>query len=114
MSTTSTVSSITIMAARAVSATPFATAGSDEKCAACREIGAAEAINYRTQDFVEMCKSYTQGKGVNVVLDIVGASYLEKNLDVLATEGRLSMPRSCSRREPTSCSRFTTRLTARK
>jgi len=88
---TSGIGSMAIMAARAVSATPFATAGSDEKCAACREIGAAEAINYRTQDFVEMCKSYTQGKGVNVVLDIVGASYLEKNLDVLATEGRLSM-----------------------
>jgi putative PIG3 family NAD(P)H quinone oxidoreductase len=85
------IGSMAIMVARALSAIPIVAAGSDEKCAACREIGAAEAINYRTQDFVERCTQFTEGKGVNVILDIVGASYLEKNLDVLATEGRLSM-----------------------
>src|SRR5262249_4727844 len=69
----------------------FVTAGSAEKCAACRGLGAAEAINYRTEDFAERCLQLTQGAGVNVILDIVGGNYLEKNLDVLATEGRLSM-----------------------
>jgi NADPH2:quinone reductase len=73
-----------IMLARALSATPIVTCGSDAKCAACLEIGAAQAINYRTRDFVEAGR-------VNVVLDMVGGSYLDRNLDVLATEGRLSV-----------------------
>jgi putative PIG3 family NAD(P)H quinone oxidoreductase len=84
------IGTIAIMIARALSAIPIATAGSDEKCAACRRVGAAEAINYRTQDFVEEARRFTGGKGVDVVLDIVGAGYLDKNLDVLATEGRLA------------------------
>jgi putative PIG3 family NAD(P)H quinone oxidoreductase len=87
---TSGIGVIAIMVARALSAIPIATAGTDEKCAACRELGAAEAINYRTQDFVEVGRRFTGGKGVNVVVDIVGAGYLDKNLDVLATEGRLT------------------------
>jgi putative PIG3 family NAD(P)H quinone oxidoreductase len=84
------IGSMAIMVARALSAIPIATAGADEKCAACRELGAAEAINYRTQDFVELGRRFTAGKGVNVVVDIVGAGYLDRNLDVLATEGRLA------------------------
>jgi NADPH:quinone reductase-like Zn-dependent oxidoreductase len=80
-----------IMIARALSAIPIATAGSEEKCTACRKLGAVEAINYRTQDFVEATRRFTRGRGVDVVLDIVGGSYLDKNLDVLATEGRLAV-----------------------
>jgi putative PIG3 family NAD(P)H quinone oxidoreductase len=80
-----------IMLARALKAIPIATAGTDEKCAACRKLGAAEAINYRTQNFAEAARAFTSGKGVNVVLDMVGGSYLDKNLDALATEGRLSI-----------------------
>src|SRR5262249_1576152 len=79
-----------IMLARALSATPIATAGTDEKCAACRAAGAAEAINYRTQDFVDAARRFTAGKGVDVVVDIVGATYLARNLDVLAIEGRIA------------------------
>jgi putative PIG3 family NAD(P)H quinone oxidoreductase len=88
---TSGIGIMAIMVARAFSAIPIATAGSYEKCAACRDVGAAEAINYRTQDFVEAGRRFTDGKGVDVVLDIIGASYLDRNLDVLATEGRLSV-----------------------
>jgi NADPH2:quinone reductase len=84
------IGTLAIMVARALSAIPIATAGSDEKCAACRELGAAEAINYRTQDFVESGRRFTGGKGFDVVIDIVGAGYLDKNLDVLATEGRVA------------------------
>jgi NADPH:quinone reductase len=87
---TSGIGSMAIMLARALAAVPIATAGSDEKCAACLQLGAAEAINYRTQDFVEIGRRITGGKGVDLVLDMVGGSYLDKNLDVLATEGRIA------------------------
>ncbi len=80
-----------IMLARALQATPIVTAGSDEKCDACRKLGAADAINYRTQDFAEAARRFTSGKGVDAVLDMVGGTYLDKNLDALATEGRLSI-----------------------
>jgi NADPH2:quinone reductase len=83
------IGSMAIMLARALGAVPIATAGSDEKCAACRELGAAEAVNYKTADFVEAVKRFTGGRGVDVVLDIVGAAYIERNLDALAPEGRL-------------------------
>jgi len=65
------------------------TAGSDEKCRRCREHGADFAINYRDGDFAERVKELTSGKGVNVVLDSIGASYLAQNLSVLAPSGRL-------------------------
>ena len=65
------------------------TAGSDEKCRRCREHGADAAINYLDGDFAERVKEITQGKGVNVVLDSIGASYLAQNLSVLALSGRL-------------------------
>jgi NADPH:quinone reductase len=67
----------------------FATAGSDEKCAACVELGAEKAINYRTQDFGAEVKNATGGKGVNVILDMVGGDYVPRELKCLADEGRL-------------------------
>jgi len=66
-----------------------ATAGSDKKCDACRRLGADEAINYRTTDFVKRVKELTGGKGVELVLDMVGGDYLQRNLSALAVEGRL-------------------------
>lgn len=59
------------------------TAGSDEKCEACRDLGADLAINYRASDFVEEVRSFTNGQGVDVILDMVGADYLARNLDLL-------------------------------
>lgn len=64
------------------------TAGSDEKCAAARAIGAKHAINYKTEDFVERVKEITGGKGVNIVLDMVGGDYVPRNLKCLAEDGR--------------------------
>jgi len=67
----------------------FVTAGSDEKCAACLKLGAEKAINYKTQDFVEVIKEATGGKGVNVVLDMVGGDYVAREIKCLAQDGRL-------------------------
>lgn len=67
----------------------FATAGSAEKCAACEKLGATLGINYKTDDFVAAVKIATGGRGVDVVLDMVAGDYLQKNLDLLAMEGRL-------------------------
>jgi NADPH:quinone reductase len=67
------------------------TAGSDEKCAACLKLGAAAAINYRTHDFAAEVKTLTEGRGVNVVLDMVGAPYMTSNVRSLAMDGRLVM-----------------------
>jgi NADPH:quinone reductase len=67
----------------------FATAGSDAKVAACEALGAARALNYRTTDWVEAVKHATDGRGVDLVLDMVGGDYVPRNLDVLAMEGRL-------------------------
>jgi NADPH:quinone reductase len=67
------------------------TAGSDEKCAACLKLGAAAAINYRSQDFAAEVKTLTEGRGVNVVLDMVGAPYMTSNVRSLAMGGRLVM-----------------------
>jgi putative PIG3 family NAD(P)H quinone oxidoreductase len=65
------------------------TAGSDAKCARCRELGADVAVNYRTGDFVAACREATGGRGVDVVLDSIGAPYLARNLDALAVGGSL-------------------------
>ncbi|HET6240210.1 MAG TPA: NAD(P)H-quinone oxidoreductase [Acetobacteraceae bacterium] len=78
-----------IQLAREFSATVYVTAGSDDKCAACIELGATAAINYRTQDFVEEIVRLTGKRGVDVVLDMVGAPYLQRDLRVLAMDGRL-------------------------
>jgi NADPH:quinone reductase len=67
----------------------FATAGSDEKCAACVRLGAEKAINYKTQDFAAEIKAATGGRGVDVILDMVGGDYVPKELKCLADEGRL-------------------------
>jgi NADPH2:quinone reductase len=67
----------------------FTTAGSAEKCAACVALGATRAINYKTEDFVEIVKAETKGKGVDVILDMVGGDYVMKNLNALARAGRV-------------------------
>ncbi len=78
-----------IQLADAHGATVYVTAGSDEKCRACERLGAARAINYRTDDFAEAIAGLTGGRGVDLILDIMGASYLDRNLRSLAIEGRL-------------------------
>lgn len=69
----------------------FATAGSDEKCRACEELGANAGINYRTADFVEVIKANTNGKGVDVILDMVGGDYVAREINCLADDGRLAL-----------------------
>jgi len=78
-----------IQLAKARGARVFATAGSDEKCRACEALGAETAINYRTADFVDTVRQLTAGHGVDLILDIVGASYTSRNLAALAVDGRL-------------------------
>ena len=78
-----------IQMAKAMGNRVLATAGSDEKCAACVKLGADKAINYRTQDFQAEVLAATGGKGVNVMLDMVGGDYVPKELKCLADEGRL-------------------------
>lgn len=78
-----------IQMAVAAGARVVATAGSDEKCAACSHLGAALAINYRTQDFVEAVQTYTAQRGVDVVLDMVAGSYIAREQRCLAEDGRL-------------------------
>ena len=78
-----------IQLAREFGATAYATAGSDDKCTACVKLGATAAINYRTQDFVAEIARLTDKRGVDVVLDMVGASYLQRDLRSLAMDGRL-------------------------
>jgi putative PIG3 family NAD(P)H quinone oxidoreductase len=82
------IGTIGIQLARAMGATVFVTAGSAEKCGACEKLGAARAINYRQEDFVEAIKAGTNGRGVDLVLDMVGADYVGRSLDVLAQRGR--------------------------
>ena len=78
-----------IQLARARGARVFVTAGSAEKCAACERLGAERAINYRTEDFVAGVRQATGGRGVDLVLDMVGGEYFARNVDALAVEGRL-------------------------
>lgn len=87
---TSGIGTTALMLCRELGIEAFATAGSEEKCAAIRELG-AEAINYRDQDFVQVIAEKTAGQGVNVILDIMGGSYLNNNVAALAMEGRLVM-----------------------
>jgi NADPH2:quinone reductase len=77
-----------IQLAHALGHPVFATAGSDDKCRACEELG-AKAINYRTEDFVEAVKAGTEGRGVDVVLDMVAGDYVPRELDAMAEGGRL-------------------------
>jgi NADPH:quinone reductase len=86
---TSGIGVTAIQFAHELGATLFATAGTDEKCAACLKLGADEAINYRTQDFAAEVKRLTEGRGVDVILDMVGAPYIARNVRSLALDGRL-------------------------
>ena len=78
-----------IQLAKALGHRVFVTAGSAEKCAACEKLGAEKAINYNTEDFVEVVKKFTDGRGVNVILDMVGGDYIPRELNALAEEGRI-------------------------
>ena len=78
-----------IQLAKALGHRVFVTAGSAEKCAACEKLGAEKAINYHTEDFVEVVKKLTDGRGVNVILDMVGGDYIPRELNALAEEGRI-------------------------
>lgn len=78
-----------IQVARAFGATVFTTARNAEKCKACEELGATRAINYTEEDFVEVVKDATGGVGCTVVMDMVGGDYFNRNLDVLAPDGRM-------------------------
>ncbi len=86
---TSGIGSTAVMFARAVGASAIATAGSDAKCAACIELGAAAAINYRTHDFVAEALQHTGGRGVDLVVDIVGGDYVARDVECLALDGRV-------------------------
>ncbi len=83
------IGTFAIQLASRLGARVFTTAGSEDKLARCRELGAEVAISYRDQDFVEVVREATDGHGADVVLDNMGAKYLGRNVDVLATEGRL-------------------------
>ncbi|MFO1357220.1 NAD(P)H-quinone oxidoreductase [Plasticicumulans sp.] len=83
------IGSTAIRLATAFGATVYASAGSAEKCAACLAAGAARAIDHTREDFVTVVRGETGGRGVDVILDIVGAGYLARHLDLLAPEGRL-------------------------
>jgi NADPH2:quinone reductase len=88
---TSGIGSTALMLTRTWGAIPIATAGTREKCEACLSFGAEHAVNYHETDFVAEAKRITHDRGVDVVLDMVGGSYLDKNVDVLALEGRLAI-----------------------
>ena len=85
---TSGIGTTALMLCREFGVRALATAGSEAKCAAIRELG-AEAINYREQDFVNKAQEGTGGRGVDVILDVVGASYFGRNIAALAMDGRL-------------------------
>ena len=86
---TSGIGVTAIQLAKAWGATVIATAGSDDKCQACIALGADHAINYRTQDFVEEARRITEGRGVDVVLDMVAGDYVARELQCLAEDGRI-------------------------
>ena len=86
---TSGIGVTAIQMAKALGARVIATAGSDDKCAACLKLGADHAINYKTQDFVAAVAELTAGQGVNVVLDMVAGDYVAREIECLAEDGRL-------------------------
>lgn len=83
------IGSTAIQLAKVFGARVFATAGSEEKCKFCRELGAEIAINYREEDFVEVLTKATEGKGVDVILDMVGGDYIPRNIQLAALDGRI-------------------------
>ncbi len=86
---TSGIGTTAIQLAKAFGARVVTTAGSAEKCEACRKLGADLAINYRTEDFVALTKQATGGRGADVVLDIIGGDYINRNYEAAAVEGRI-------------------------
>ena len=78
-----------IQLAKAFGARVITTAGTAEKCAACRKLGADVAVNYKTEDFVAATKKATDGRGADVILDMVGGDYIERNYEAAAVEGRI-------------------------
>lgn len=86
---TSGIGTTAIPLAKALGARVFATAGSAEKCQVCRDLGAEIAINHRSEDFVAVVKEATGRRGVNVILDMVGGDYIQRNISALAPDGRL-------------------------
>lgn len=85
------IGSTAILLASAFGARVLATAGSAEKCAACQALGAERAINYRTEDFVAAVREATQGRGADVILDMVGGDYMPRNITAAATDGRIAL-----------------------
>jgi NADPH2:quinone reductase len=86
---TSGIGVTAIQMAKALGAKVVATAGSDEKCQACLKLGADHAINYKTQDFQAECQRITEGRGVDVILDMVAGDYIAREVETLAEDGRL-------------------------
>ena len=86
---TSGIGVTAIQLAKAIGARVITTAGSAEKCSACLALGADRAVNYRSEDFVEAVRAETQGKGVDVVLDMVGGDYIERNIKSAADDARI-------------------------
>lgn len=87
---TSGIGTLAIQMARALGATVYATAGTAAKVAVCERLGATRGIDYRREDFVEVVQAATDGRGVDVILDMVGGDYFPRNLEALAEDGRLS------------------------
>jgi putative PIG3 family NAD(P)H quinone oxidoreductase len=85
------IGTMAIQLAKVAGSRVFTTAGAPAKLKLCRELGADVVISYRDEDFVEVVKSQTDGAGVDVILDNMGAAYLDRNLDALATNGRLAI-----------------------
>jgi NADPH2:quinone reductase len=89
---TSGIGTTAIQLARAMGAkTIIATAGSDDKCRACMDLGADHSINYKTHEWTKEVMRFTEGKGVDVLLDMVAGDYIQKNIDILATDGRYAL-----------------------
>jgi NADPH2:quinone reductase len=87
---TSGIGTTAIMFARALGSVVYATAGSPQKCDACVRLGATEAIDYRTHDFVDEIVRITGKRGVNVILDVVGGDYIARDLQCIALDGRIA------------------------
>ena len=87
---TSGIGTTAIAFTLAAGARPIVTAGTDVKCRAALDLGAEAAFNYRETDFVAEVRAYTSGRGVDVILDIVGGAYINRDLEVLATDGRIA------------------------
>src|SRR5262249_29673154 len=83
------IGTVAIMLAKAAGARVITTAGSPEKCEACKKLGADVAVNYKADDFVKATKDATGGKGAAVILDMVGGDYVERNYEAAAVEGRI-------------------------